>query len=194
MPDQAQSPMINLEFDKLDSGSKILNIRERPFQGHVNLRGRPDNEKFMRAAQTVLELDLPLEANTTVSNTKLTILWYGPDEWLILTKENKQQALLEKLRESLASTFAAVTDNSGGNTVLEVSGTAARDFLSKGTTIDLHPSVFKVGDCAQTVLAHAGMTIYQYSDAPEFGVIIRRSFSDYLGTWLLDAAREFLDT
>ena len=193
MSKYAQSPMINLDISALDTGSDILNVRERPFQGHINLRGRPDDEQFMSAARSSLGLDLPIEANTTSINDELTVLWYGPDEWLILSKPDQQQVVVEKLRTGFGETFAAVTDISGGNTILEVSGSSARDFLVKGTTLDLHPSVFQVGDCAQTVLAHAGMTIYQYSDKPEYGVIIRRSFSDYLGTWLLDAAREFLE-
>ena len=126
--------------------------------------------------------DLPVDNNTFVSIGDYTVLWYGPDEWLIITREDQQSGLVDALRSALGDIFAAVTDVSGGNTVIEVRGDGARELLVKGTPIDLHPSMFAVGQCAQTVFAHAGMAIYQYDDAPCYRLIIRRSFADYLAT------------
>lgn len=184
----AQSPLINVE---LAVASQALTINEIPFLGYVNLRGVSDNTEFMAATERVLAGALPVAPNTCVNHNGNTILWYGPDEWLILTKPDQQLALVESMRAALGDTFAAVTDVSGGNTALEIRGSAARDFLAKGTPLDLHPSVFSVGQCAQTVLAQAGMTVYLIDDKPTFRIVIRRSFSDYLGAWVLDAAQEF---
>lgn len=192
MPNQAQSaqsPMVNVD---LAIASEVLTIKEIPFLGHVNLRGAIDNTDFMAAAEKVLGGALPLESNTFFKHGDNCILWCGPDEWLILTQPDQQTVLVEAMRAAIGDTFAAVTDVSGGNTVLEISGSAAGDFIAKGTPLDLHPSVFSVGHCAQTVFAHAGMTIYLVDDEPTFRIVIRRSFSDYLATWILDAAQEFV--
>jgi sarcosine oxidase subunit gamma len=74
---------------------------------------------------------------------------------------------------------------------LELSGDKAQALLLKGCPLDLHHSVFSFGRCAQTVMAKTSMILWQTSDKPEYKLIVRRSFSDYLGLWLLDAAREF---
>jgi len=185
----AQSPMVNVE---LAVSSDALTIKEIPFLGHVNLRGRTDNADFMQAAESVLGGALPTNANTCVTHGDNTVLWYGPDEWLVITAKEKQTELVDAMRAVLVDTFAAVTDISGGNTVVEVSGRAARELLAKGTPLDLHPSVFSVGQCAQTVFAHASMALYPVDEEPTFRIIIRRSFSDYLATWMVDAAQEFI--
>jgi len=50
---------------------------------------------------------------------------------------------------------------------------------------------FKAGQCAQTRLAKATMTLSPLADETGFEVIIRRSFADYLLLWLQDAAVAF---
>jgi len=75
--------------------------------------------------------------------------------------------------------------------ILELSGDKARALLLKGCPLDLHPSVFKPGQCAQSVLGKTSVTLWQIADAPVYRMIVRRSFADYLGHWLIDAAREF---
>src|SRR5699024_5096216 len=41
-----------------------LAVRERPFRGHLNLRGQPDAPAFMQAVKAAAGLDLPLAPNT----------------------------------------------------------------------------------------------------------------------------------
>ena len=63
--------------------------------------------------------------------------------------------------------------------------------MSKGCTVDLHPRVFGPGRCTQTHLGKAVVLIRQLDDSPSFDIIVRRSFADYLGLWLKDAALEY---
>ena len=63
--------------------------------------------------------------------------------------------------------------------------------LATDCPLDLHAREFKVGQCAQTRLARAGMTLSPLADGSGFEVIIRRSFADYLLLWLQDAAIAF---
>jgi sarcosine oxidase subunit gamma len=186
-----QSPLVQLDLDQIRVSADVLSVTEQAYCGHINLRGSTDNSEFMQAAQSVLGLALPVEFNRFVQQGDLKAVWCGPNEWLLITAPGQETAIVSDLKASLENVYSAVTDITGGNTILQISGSKARDLLAKGCPIDLHQSVFGVGHCAQTVLAKAGMTILQVDQAPIFTVVIRRSFSDYLGTWLIDAAREF---
>ena len=72
-----------------------------------------------------------------------------------------------------------------------MSGPSARDVLAKGCPLDLHPAVFGPGDCAQTLLAKANVTLRCVDDSPRFELIVRRSFAEYAALWLHDAAMEY---
>ena len=63
--------------------------------------------------------------------------------------------------------------------------------LAKGCPLDLHPLVFRPGDCAQTLLAKANIIIRCVDDSSSYELIVRRSFADYAALWLHDAALEY---
>jgi sarcosine oxidase gamma subunit len=85
--------------------------------------------------------------------------------------------------------FSSVVDNSSGLTTIHVTGDNAAALIATDCPLDLHPREFKPGQCAQTRLAKAGMTISPLADGSGFELIIRRSFADYLLLWLQDALR-----
>ncbi len=187
----AKSPMVEIDFSSIKCPGSVLSICEHAFLGHINIRGSLDNSKFAAAAKKSLGIDLPREANTFVEHNAKTILWLGPNEWLLVCDADGTANLVETLKSNFEDIFSAVTDVSGGNTILEISGDRARALLLKGTPLDLHHSVFSKGQCAQTMVAKTGMTLWQVSEDPVYKLIVRRSFSDYLGHWILDAAREY---
>jgi sarcosine oxidase subunit gamma len=57
--------------------------------------------------------------------------------------------------------------------------------------IDLHPSAFRPGRCAQTLLGRAQVILQQVDETPTYHVLVRGSFAPYLAAWLADAAGEF---
>ena len=177
------------ESDASDGAGVV--ISERPFLGHLNLRGDPADPAFTSAAETVLGLALPAEPNTTAEAGGLLAMWLGPDEWLIVTPPDAQAALADSLEAALDGVHAAITDVTGGQTVITVGGPNARDVLAKGCPLDLHPSVFRPGDCAQTLLAKANVTLRCVDDTPSYELMVRRSFADYAALWLQDAALEY---
>ena len=207
-----EGPLIQIDLQALNEGKKIegensesenseednvavadrINISEVPLLGYINIRGRTDNAAFVSAVEGVLGGALPAANNTFVTHDNFTILWFGPDEWLVLTPSGQETKLINALRKAFGDLFAAATDVTGGYTAVDVSGSAAIDLLRKGSTIDFHPSVFGVGQCAQTLLGKTGVAIYHNSEAPNYRIVFRRSFADYLGLWLLDASREFI--
>ncbi len=167
-----------------------VTLTERPFLAHLNLRGDPSIQGFLDAAETVLGASLPLEPNIVAGGRDLAILWLGPDEWLVIAPRDRT-GLDSELREALDGQRHALTDVSGGQTVVSLAGDRARDVLAKGCTLDLHPRIFGPGRCAQTLVAKANVAIWQTDDTPSYDLIVRRSFADYLAHWLTDASREY---
>ena len=158
--------------------------------GYINLRGDANSAEFLAAFAKVIGLALPLEPNTVASGEH-DIYWLGPNEWMLVGEQAATSRLVAALGEELGRQHAAVSDLSGGQITYRLSGDSARQLLSKGCALDLHPSVFGVGACAQTGLAKAGVIIRPLHGESGFDVLVRRSFADYLWRWLLRAGREY---
>lgn len=173
------------------SRATALAVWERAFCGHVNLRGDPADPAFLAAARNVLGVALPLEPNTVENGPGCSVLWLGPNEWLILVSGEHEAATARNLRQALDGLFCAVTEVSGGQTIIALRGSKVRDLLAKGCSLDLHPRTFGPGRCAQSHLAKAPILLHQIDDAPTFELIARRSFADYLWLWLEDASAEY---
>lgn len=168
-----------------------VSLKERPFWGHLNLRGKPDDQLFLGTVQQRLGVFLPLEPNTVTENETVTALWLGPDEWLLITPPSREGELARALRDALQGTFFGLTDVTDGQTIFCISGARAIDALSKGCSLDLQPDVFATGCCAQTLVAKVGVLIRYVHHSPCFELIVRRSFAEYFALWLKDAATEY---
>ena len=79
---------------------------------------------------------------------------------------------------------------SANRTTIRLVGPQARDVLAHGCALDLHPRVFGAGQCAQTLLARAGVLLVADDDGA-FRILVRSSFARYLADWLLDASLEY---
>jgi sarcosine oxidase subunit gamma len=191
MPDlfQQESPLVQIELGEARGSAPT--IKEVPFLGYLNLRGKPGNTAFLAAVLKVLGSEPPQEPNTMVESGDYRIYWLGPDEWLVVTPTEQQGMVQAKLLKALDGAFSSVVDNSSGLTMIEVSGENAGALLATDCPLDLHPGAFKAEQCAQTRLAKAGMTIAPLRKETGFEVIIRRSFADYLLLWMQDAAVAF---
>ena len=152
-------------------------------RGYVNLRGSADDATFTAGVEGVLGQPLPV-ANNTYSSGEHRVYWLGPDEWLIATDLAGAGDLAEALESALADSHIAINDVSGGNVGIRLSGRHVRELLAKGCTLDFHPREFAVGPCAQSGLAKASVLIGLLDDSPDFEIIVRRSFADYLVKWL----------
>lgn len=186
---QQESPLIQIEFAEVVGNAP--KIEEKPFLGYVNLRGRSDNTRFLAGVLKVLGCEPPTVANTVIESGDYRIYWLGPDEWLVVTPAEQQNKVKAELLQAFKGAFCSVVDNSSGLTMIHVTGENAAALLATDCPLDLHPREFKPGQCAQTRLAKAGMTLSPLADESGFEVIIRRSFADYLLLWLQEAAIAF---
>ena len=158
----------------------------------VNLRGDSTHSGFLTGVQRVTGVELPVFPNTVVRSGGLSCHWLGPDEWLMTVKK-PEVSIMQDLEDSLSGLHIAVTDLTGGQSLLGIGGRQSRDILSAACTLDLHADAFAQGSCAQTILAHSNVLItpaFQSSGDCVFEVLVRRSYADHLIRWLMDAAHE----
>jgi sarcosine oxidase subunit gamma len=178
---------------------------ELPFQSMVSLRVDPVSEVGIRVEQA-LGLALPAagevasvqvgEVNGVVAGTVRSVLWLGPDEWLVIGPDGDTADLVALLFEAIGDGPGSVVDVSANRDTLVLSGPNARDLLEKGCTLDLHPRAFTAGRCAQTTFARGHLLIWQTGDedspsGPVYRLLFRGSFADYFADWLTDAAAEY---
>lgn len=150
----------------------------------IDLRGDPRNAAFLANAQVALGAALPLTPNTTAGGARCEILWLGPDEWLLMSRE------ADAISEKLAIDGGHLTDVSHGRAGWRLSGPRACDVLAKSCSLDLHPGVFPPGACAQTALAHVGVLLHR-RDTATFEIYCARSYAQHLWHWLTEAASEY---
>ena len=177
-----------------EAGDREVTMTELAFRGYVNLRGGREDPGLAEAVGNVLGTGLPLRPNTVAAAGETLVCWLGPDEWMAVVGAGREGELISSLRSALGGRRAAATDTTGNYTTINLSGRRARDLLAKGCTLDLHPSVFAPGQCAQTNLAKAAVLLIPRSNDrsfQSFDVVVRRSFADYLAHWLEHSGREY---
>jgi sarcosine oxidase subunit gamma len=133
-------------------------LRELELESQVSVRGEAPP-------------GFPVQPNTTGGRA----LWLGPDEWLVIGA-----------REDDFPDSAAAVEVSANRVCLELAGDDVENVLARGCSLDLHPTVFAPGRCAQTLLAKAQVILHR-RDAETFRILVRPSYAPYLRAWLEDA-------
>jgi sarcosine oxidase subunit gamma len=170
-----------------DGGSAGLRVQEVAHIGKINIRG---TKAFAKVIWNHTGCEFPPANNMVSSAGARHIVWLGPDEALLLCEAGMERDLRRKISDDLAGQHFAATNVTDALCVLQVEGPDVRAVLAKGCALDLHPKKFIPGQCAQTMLAHAGVTMIA-TDENCFLLICRTSFAAYTLDWLQDAALEF---
>ena len=187
-----RSPLASLTGALAETRAGDAVLAERTDRARLNLRLDPDDAEALTAAGAALGGALPVTPNTAAATVDgWSVLWLGPDEWLVTGPAEGGGAIEDALEASLAGKHHAVCDVSAMYATLALSGPRACEVLMKGCRLDLHPRVFKPGACVQTALAKANVILHRTGDAPAYEITVRNSFSVYLATWLLDAMAEY---
>jgi sarcosine oxidase subunit gamma len=214
-----RSPLAHRAADLAAASSIAVTMGELPFLTMVNLRVLPESAAAQRIGAS-LRVGLPGPGGVAAAGGGWSVLWLGPDEWLVVgpnragrpVDADGDEDLVLRLDAALAGDAGSVVDVSANRTTLELTGASARDLLEKGCTLDLHPRAFTVGRCAQTTLARGQLLIWQTHHAARqapgpagrhpptpdpqargdvYRLMFRGSFADYFADWLIDAAAEF---
>ena len=131
----------------------------------VDVRAEPDRLPFP-----------PPAANTATTWEGRDVLWLGPDEWLVVADADATPAIVRELEEALAGHHHSVLDVGANRIVYELRD--GLEQLSSGCGLDLHPSRWTPGMCAQTVFGGAQVILHQ-RDERTTRVFVRPSFAGY---------------
>jgi sarcosine oxidase, subunit gamma len=174
------------------TGARGVALTERPFLTMANLRVDPASDAAARVGKA-LGAPLPRQCGHTAASGPHTVLWLGPDEWLVLFEADvaDEPDVTAALREALGADPGSAVDVSANRTTLELSGPAARQVLEKGCPLDLHPRAFGPGRAVSTTVGPVATLLWQVDGAPTYRLLPRSSFADYLARWLIDAMSEY---
>lgn len=168
-------------------------MKEKTPIAKINLRGSLENKEFASRVGKILGMILPKESCSTSTKEKITCLWLGPNEWLLvsnntLTKETNDYELEKILFNDISKTnLGSVTNVTDHFTIFKLTGLNIFEILSKGCPFDFYSETFKDNKVVQTILNHIDVTIHKKNDE-EVDLYVRRSFSEYLWSWLKDSA------
>jgi sarcosine oxidase subunit gamma len=139
--------------------------------------------------EQVLGFAWPRETGAVASGGA-DVISTGPTDWLVTTTDPNAGALLQRLEETFDGSAFRATNMSQALCRIEIDGPEARTLLSKGCSLDLHPSRFPPGRAART--RFAGMPVIVRCTQPStFECIVTSSYLDHLVSWLADAVLEF---
>ncbi|MER8921329.1 sarcosine oxidase subunit gamma [Mesorhizobium sp. M0802] len=142
-------------------------------------------EASVAALSKALGLTLPKQPKTSAAKAGRTALWLGPDEWLVIDEAGK-----DPLADcaGVAALHSAV-GISHRNVAFAVTGPAAAAAINAGCPQDLSLEAFPVRAASRTILGKCEILLLRTA-ADAFRVECWRSFSDYVFTFLSEAASD----
>jgi len=171
-------------------GEPSLVITELTGLGLATVACRKGQAAALSAAvRKAYGLDLPASSRVA-QGAAVRFIGYGPGQWLAVSEALANEALASELAAKLQG-LASVSDQSGGRTVLRVSGNRARDVLAKGLPLDLDPRAFPLGSAATSAISHIGVQLWQADDMRSYDLAVFRSLSESFWRWLTASAAEF---
>jgi sarcosine oxidase subunit gamma len=181
---------LQTRLEALDQLPEVIRITADPYLTMTDLRSQPGGPAEP-AVSAVLGVTPPTRPNTWVRGAVGDVIWLAPDEWLVISGLVAPQALEAELRAAVTPHGGAAVDVSAQRLKLVLHGAHVRDILAKGCALDLHPSVFPPGSCAQTTVSRAGVVLLAGEEPNEVTLLVRQSFVIYLADWIIDAAQEY---
>ena len=165
-------------------------IVERLGHGLATVAARKGQAEALKAAVAdAYGIDLP-DTSRAVAGPGVTFIGYGPGQWLAVSESLGAESLARDLGQKLKG-LASISDQSGGRTVLRISGPRARDVLAKGLPIDLDPRAFPLGSAATSTISLMGVQLWQTDDTRSYDIALFRSVSESFWRWLTASAAEY---
>ena len=155
------------------------------------IRGK--TKDFITAIGKNLNMLLPTKANTSTSGEKLTALWLSPDEWMLVSnnavsEDTNTYNVEDNLIKSISKVnLGAVTDVSDQFVMINIKGSKVFDLFATGSPFNFNKFKNKKGSVVQTILSHIDVIIH-LTEINDVNLLVRRSFSEHLHSWLNDSA------
>jgi sarcosine oxidase subunit gamma len=169
------------------AGPRALRI-ELPAREIVQVTARRGREaELAQALRAALGVELPA-AGFARGAGEITAIWIQPGGWYLCAPRAGEATLAARIATSCAG-LAAVDDQSHGRTTLRVSGPTAREILSRGVRVDLHPRAFGPGRATTTMAGHITCLVHQTDDSA-YELTVYSTLVATFFDWLVETAAE----
>ena len=173
-----------------EGGEAGVTIEERTGLGLATVAARKgEAEALKQAVASAYGIELP-DRSRAVHGPSVSFIGYGPGQWLAVSETFASETLARELGERLRG-LASISDQSGGRTVLRVSGPAPAPCSPKACRSTFIRVRFEPGSAATSTISLMGVQIWQVDDAPSYDLAIFRSVSASFWHWLTASAAEF---
>lgn len=167
-----------------------VSLQERPLCGKITLRGELGDAGFVAACEQALGAAPQASLAPPQALSAGTLYWMGPNEWLLHCELSEVPTLLTALAQAAQGAHLAAVDVSDYYLVLRLQGADARDVLTRGTPLDVHPQVFTAGEAVNTRFAKCSVLLYAVADDC-FDLQVRWSHAEYLWQFIEQAASQY---
>ena len=155
------------------------------------IRGK--KREFISKVGKLLNILLPNEPNTSTVGNNITALWLSPDEWMIhsndkIDKNNNLYPIEEDLINNIRKiNLGAITDVTDQFTMIKMEGSQIYELFSNSCPFNFNDFKKKKGAVAQTIINKIDVIIHN-KEINVVNLLVRRSFSSHLWSWLNDGA------
>ncbi|MGE0717549.1 MAG: sarcosine oxidase subunit gamma [Alphaproteobacteria bacterium] len=157
-----------------------VTIAEAPAARRLLVRGRADDHLFVDEMRWAFGLGPPALPCTATTRGGTRCLWLEPTTWLVESDDRAADIALGRI---------AAIEVTDARLVLAISGPRARELLSVGTGVDLHPHHFPVGRVVRTLFGRVSATLFLADPEPVFHLHVDRPLERWLEEWLKEAVR-----
>ena len=169
-----------------------VTIEELSLTGKINIRGKSSDKEFMKNIGSALNLVLPIEPNVRIFNNNISIMWLGPNEWLVITPENEKDGIISLLKSNLNPQKTAITDVSFNRVVLRLEGEKVFTLLSKFLVANLEKILKTNFSVAQTIFLKIPVLFVRNNTDEEptsLDLHLNRSHTNYIYELLVDGSK-----
>ena len=180
----------NTVLENIKTEKNGIIIEELPFVGKINLRGNTKDRDFLSNAGSVLDVLIPTEPNTIITNTELQIIWLSPNEWLLSFLKNENFIkIFNELNTRLNPEKTSITDISENKTIIRIEGDKTTELLRKFMILNIDEALKDNLKVAQTIFVKIPILItrnHLNQEKQSFDIYVNRSHTTYLRDLLLD--------
>ncbi len=168
------------------AGTVGVRVQQQRFASLFQLQGI--DASALHTIADMLGFGAPPKPNYGVAGDAHTLLWNGPEAWLLAARDESALALRERMERIVFDSNATLIDQSHARCVLRVSGACSVQLLASGVPLDIE--ALRPGASASTLFAR--FTVHLHCLMPNcFDLYVFRSYGLALFEALQQAAIEY---
>ena len=164
-----------------------LTIEEPSHHRLLLLRARlVDRQR--QGLESVLGAALPEKPDASAGSAH-EMLWLAPGQWLIRST-GVGRDIAAGIEDACRGALFHLTDVTDAMCAVDIDGRRSGDLIAKGCSLDLHPTVFRIGQAKRSLLGQVRVVLHRIS-ASRYRTYFDVSVREHVMQWLKVSAEEF---